>query len=151
MTKQIKKFLVATFSLVTIFSLSAAPALVHASSTVNTTVTSGLCNGVDNTTQGSSLNLGAASSTANDCTNDVGAGSTIGTLLTNIIDVMSILIGVVCVIMIIVGGFKYVTSGGESSNISGAKNTIVYALVGLVIVALAQVIVHFVLSRLTTP
>ena len=49
--------------------------------------------------------------------------------------------------MIIVGGLRYITSGGESSNISGAKTTIIYALVGLVIVALAQFIVHFVLNK----
>jgi hypothetical protein len=63
---------------------------------------------------------------------------------------MSILVGVICVIMIIVGGLKYVTSGGESNNVSGAKNTIMYALIGLVVVAMAQIIVHFVLSRLST-
>jgi len=50
------------------------------------------------------------------------------------------------VIMIIVGGFRYITSGGESGNVSGAKNTLIYAIVGLVIVALAQIIVHYVLN-----
>jgi hypothetical protein len=48
--------------------------------------------------------------------------------------------------MIIYGGFKYITSGGDSGNVSGAKNTLVYAIVGLIIVALAQFIVHYVLS-----
>jgi hypothetical protein len=49
--------------------------------------------------------------------------------------------------MIIIGGLKYITSGGESSNVSGAKNTIIYAIVGLIVVALAQFIVHFVLAN----
>jgi hypothetical protein len=52
--------------------------------------------------------------------------------------------------MIIVGGLKYITSGGDSGNVSGAKNTILYAIVGLVVVALAQIIVRFVLTRVTT-
>jgi hypothetical protein len=51
--------------------------------------------------------------------------------------------------MIIWGGFKYITSGGDSNNVSGAKNTIIYAIIGLVIVALAQLIVHFVISQST--
>jgi hypothetical protein len=50
--------------------------------------------------------------------------------------------------MIIVGGLRYVTSGGSDASVTGAKNTILYAVIGLVIVALAQVLVHFVLSNL---
>jgi hypothetical protein len=56
---------------------------------------------------------------------------------------------VVAVIMIIVGGLKYITSGGDSGNITSAKNTILYAIVGLIVVALAQIIVRFVLERAT--
>ena len=48
--------------------------------------------------------------------------------------------------MIIVGGIRYITSGGDSGNISSAKNTIIYAVIGLIIVALAQILVHYVLS-----
>ena len=57
------------------------------------------------------------------------------------------MVGIVAVIMIIVGGFKYITSGGESSKVSGAQSTILYAVVGLVVVVLAQIIVHFVLNK----
>jgi hypothetical protein len=49
--------------------------------------------------------------------------------------------------MIIIGGFKYITSGGDSNNVSSAKNTILYAIIGLIIVALAQTIVRFILGR----
>jgi TRAP-type C4-dicarboxylate transport system permease small subunit len=69
--------------------------------------------------------------------------------LKRIINIFSVIVGVIAVIMIIIGGLKYITSGGESSNVSGAKNTIIYAIVGLVIVALAQFIVRFVLSNAT--
>ena len=65
-----------------------------------------------------------------------------------IIDIFSWVVGVVSVIMVIFGGFRYITSGGDSGKITSAKNTIVYALVGLVIVALAQVIVLFVYGKL---
>lgn len=61
---------------------------------------------------------------------------------------VSVLIGAVAVLMIIFGGFRYITSGGDSNNVNAAKNTILYAIVGLVIVALAQVIVRFVLNQL---
>lgn len=77
------------------------------------------------------------------------ATSSINSILTTVINIFSLVVGVVAVIMIIVGGLKYITSGGESSNVTSAKNTILYAIVGLVIVALAQVIVHFVLNKVT--
>ena len=63
------------------------------------------------------------------------------------INIFSIIVGVVSVIMIIVGGLKYITSSGDSGNVTSAKNTILYAVIGLVVVALAQVIVRFVLSE----
>ena len=52
--------------------------------------------------------------------------------------------------MIIIGGLRYITSGGDSGNVTGAKNTILYAVVGLIVVALAQVIVRFVVNRATS-
>jgi len=68
----------------------------------------------------------------------------------NAITVLSIIVGIAAVIMIIIGGFKYVTSGGDSTKISSAKSTIFYALIGLVVVALAQVIVRLVLTKATS-
>ena len=63
------------------------------------------------------------------------------------VNIFSLVVGVIAVIMIIVAGVKYVTSSGESSNVNSAKNTILYAIIGLVIVALAQVIVRFVVHK----
>ena len=84
------------------------------------------------------------------------SGTTNGTdkvngIIKTIINIFSIVVGVVAVIMIIVGGFRYITSGGNDSNVAGAKNTIIYALIGLVVVALAQFIVQFVLNKVTQP
>ncbi len=70
-------------------------------------------------------------------------------LLKQAITLFSIVVGVISVVMIIVGGLKYITSGGESGNVTGAKNTILYAVIGLIIVAMAQFIVQFVLKKAT--
>lgn len=55
---------------------------------------------------------------------------------------------VVSVIMIMLGGFTYIMSGGEPQKIDAAKNTILYAIIGLVIAVSAQMIVSFVLVKL---
>lgn len=67
-------------------------------------------------------------------------------IIKKVVNIISIIVGVVAVIMIIVGGFRYVASGGKAESVQGAKNTIMYALIGLIIVALAQVIVRYVLK-----
>lgn len=71
-------------------------------------------------------------------------------IVTLIVNIFSVIVGIVAVIMIIYGGFKYITSGGDSGNITSAKNTIIYAIIGLVIVALAQFLVQFVLDKVVT-
>ncbi len=77
------------------------------------------------------------------------AGSTgsVQSAISTAVDLLSWVVGIVSVIMIIVGGFRYITSGGASDKVTGAKNTIIYAIIGLVIVALAQFIVNFVLNQ----
>ena len=74
-------------------------------------------------------------------------GTSLNTLITKIINIFSVIVGIVAVIMIIVGGFRYITSGGKQESVTGAKNTILYAIIGLIIVALAQIIVKFVLNN----
>lgn len=61
--------------------------------------------------------------------------------------ILSIIVGIAAVIMVVVAGLKYITSGGDSSNVASAKNTLIYAIVGLVIAGLAQAIVRFVLGK----
>jgi len=70
-------------------------------------------------------------------------------IVTTIVTVLSVIVGAVSVIMIILGGFRYVISGGDSNGVSGAKNTIMYAIIGLLVVIFAQVIVSFVYSSAT--
>ena len=58
------------------------------------------------------------------------------------------IVGIVAVIMLIIGGIKYVVSGGDSKKVTDAKNTVLYAIIGLVIAFLAFAIVNFVISAL---
>ena len=50
--------------------------------------------------------------------------------------------------MIIVGGLRYVVSGGNTASVTAAKNTILYAIVGIVVALLAYAIINFVLGSL---
>ena len=77
-------------------------------------------------------------------------GTSVGKLTSAIVGILSIIVGIAAVIVIIIAGFKYITSGGEASKIANAKTTLIYALVGLVVVALAQFIVHFTINTAST-
>jgi hypothetical protein len=77
------------------------------------------------------------------------AGTKLNDIVKLVINIFSVVVAIVAVIMIIIGGLKYIMSGGDSGNITGAKNTILYAIIGLVIVALAQFIVRFVLEKVS--
>jgi hypothetical protein len=100
--------------------------------------------------QGSNLSAPSNSTSCSDTNTDNG-NTNINNIIKTVINVFSWVVGVVAVIMIIVGGFRYVTAGGDSNNVSSAKNTIIYAIIGLVIVAMAQFIVQFVLNKVVTP
>jgi len=64
------------------------------------------------------------------------------------VEILSFIVGIVAVIMIIVAGFKYLTSGGDSNRVGNAKQTLIYAIIGLIVAALAQLLVHFVLFNI---
>lgn len=63
-----------------------------------------------------------------------------------ITNVLLFLIGAVSVIMLIIGGIRYTISGGDSTAVTSAKNTILYAIVGIVVALLAYAIVNFVVG-----
>ena len=117
------------------------PAANNASNNASTNSTVNTENGVR---CGSDINFSGGSCAANTQADDK-----IQNLVRTIINIFSVVVGAVCVIMIVIGGFRYVTSGGDSNNVGAAKNTILYAIVGLIIVAVSQVIVQFVLQRTT--
>ena len=63
-----------------------------------------------------------------------------------VINLILSILGIISVIMIILGGIRYTTSGGDSTGIKNARDTIIYAVVGLVIAILSFTIVNFVLD-----
>jgi len=135
--KKNRKYLMALMSL--LFWLIFPMQIALVSAALPTVTENAVCNGTE-------LKL---TGTGN-CTDITSESDTkMNTLIATIVNIFSIVVGIVAVIMIIIGGFKYITSSGDSSNISSAKNTIMYAIVGIVIAALAQVIVRFVLKRAT--
>jgi len=70
--------------------------------------------------------------------------------LKRIVDVMLFLLGAIAVIMIIIGGIRYATSNGDASGTKAAKDTILYAVIGLVVAIMAYAIVNFVVSSFAT-
>lgn len=81
-----------------------------------------------------------------DCGTDPG-GTDVNKIIKVFIDIFTGIVGIAAVVMVLIAGFKYITSGGESARIASAKNTLIYAIIGLVIVAFAQIIVKFVLVK----
>ena len=67
-------------------------------------------------------------------------------IFTTVTNVMLFIVGAISVIMIVIGGLRYVLSGGNSSNVTAAKNTILYAIVGLVVAMLAYAVINFVIE-----
>ena len=74
----------------------------------------------------------------------------VNNIVNTIINVFSWLVGIVAVIMVIFGGFRYITAAGDTTKTKTAKDTILFALIGIIIVALAQTIVKYVLNLVVT-
>ncbi len=87
--------------------------------------------------------------------NDIQPGSVAEDLLGSdgvfqtVANILLIIIGAVAVIMLIVGGFRYVVSGGDSNAVESAKNTILYAIIGIVVAFLAYAAINFLTGQLT--
>lgn len=88
--------------------------------------------------------------TSGDCTGDTNS-PTVERLISAAVRILSAIVGIASVIVIMIGGFKYVTSNGDSGKVTSAKSTITYALIGLIIAALAQILVVFVLGTTVKP
>ena len=128
------QFILLSLVLISVFSLYSG--LGGHSAAVGIDTKDEACRAI-NSTAGGGIGCQAttASSDAQDKVDDIIESAT---------NVLSFLVGGVSVIMLIFGGFKYVTSNGDASQTKNAKDTIMYALIGLIIVLFAQVIVRFV-------
>lgn len=89
------------------------------------------------------LKDGANSSKGTDQQEDLFGDNGVFKTITN---VLLFLIGAISVIMLIIGGIRYVVSGGDSAAVTSAKNTILYAVVGIVVAILAYALVNFVIG-----
>ncbi|HZP55294.1 MAG TPA: pilin [Candidatus Saccharimonadales bacterium] len=132
----LRKFTLGILLIFCLMFFQAAPALAQADNTQQQ-INSGLCAGV---------NLDVNNP---DCNTVNTAAEQINAFIRSAINLLSIIVGVVAVTMIIIGGLRYITSGGSDTGVTSAKNTILYAIIGLIIVALAQIIVRFVLKQVT--
>jgi len=142
MIQKIKQFILVTMASASLFTAGLVPVLVSSASA--NTITDNLCTGTINAT-GGGTQTGANCGTAGTGTND-----SLQKVASKIVTIFSTIVGIAAVIMIIYGGFRYITSGGDSGKVGNAKNALIYALVGLVIVALAQFLVHYVLNTAST-
>lgn len=144
MLQKIKKKLIVVASMLTMMMPAGVMTAVPAYAVVNSdTIQDSLCNGTNVT------NLNAP---ATNCDPAAGtpSGQNLEAKISKAINIFSVIVGIVAVVMIIYGGFRYVTSGGKQESVTNAKNTLLYAIVGLIIVALSQAIVHFVLKSTKT-
>lgn len=128
---RIKRILITLSATLGLVAPAALPVTVFAQ---GNDIQGGLCEGAE-------LEIGAT------CDSTTASDGEVNAFITNVINLFSLIVGIVAVIMIIIGGLKYITSGGDSGNVTGAKNTILYAVIGLIIVVLAQVIVRFVINQ----
>ena len=138
MIQKIKSFILVSVTMLTFGAPMLVPVAVSAACDTGN-VQGSIGKGID-----------AATGVTGSCTdsNTDGSGS-LQAVAKKVVNIFSIIVGIVAVIFVIYGGFRYITSGGDSGSVGNAKNTLIYALVGLVIVALAQLIVHYVLSTAT--
>ena len=68
--------------------------------------------------------------------------------VTGILNGVIAVLGLVCVVVMIIGGVTYMTSSGDAAKVKKAKDTILYGLIGLVVCVLAFALVNFVISNI---
>jgi len=65
-----------------------------------------------------------------------------------IVNILIFIVGAIAVLMLIIGGIRYVVSNGEQSAVTSAKNTILYAIIGIIVAFLAYGAVNFLATQL---
>lgn len=72
-------------------------------------------------------------------------------IITQAVNIISLLVGIAAVVMIIMAGLKFVTSGSNPQEVTKAREMVIYAVIGLILVATAQILVRFVLNEIFKP
>lgn len=74
---------------------------------------------------------------------------TVNNIASQVVSILSIIVGIASVIMIIFSGFRFITAAGDTNSINSARSTLIYAVVGIIIAVLAQFIAQKVLTTAT--
>lgn len=82
------------------------------------------------------------------CENKSGTENPVTGTIQRVVTIIAAIAGVVAIIMIIVAGISYILSGGEPAKIIAARNAIIYAVIGLIVIVLARTIIVFIVNRL---
>jgi len=82
-----------------------------------------------------------------ECSAGTGSGSDLITNIRVITNTLIMVVGIASVVMLIIGGFRYVLSQGNEKAVTGAKDNIVYAIIGLIVALIAFAVVNFVLGQ----
>jgi hypothetical protein len=121
------------------------PALIALGLTVAAPITAAAYNPLDAACSNSSVKSSGSSVCQTSSTDTLtGPNGTIN----RVTRLVAVIAGIIAVLVIIIGGLMYITSNGDSGKISNAKNTIIYALIGLVVIVLSQSIITFVVSKI---
>ena len=91
------------------------------------------------------LQEGAEAARCDGCPEDLFGNTGVFKQVTNTV---LYIVGVIAVIMLIIGGIKYVVSGGDAKKVTDAKNTVLYAIIGLAVAFLSFAIINFVITAL---
>jgi type IV secretion system pilin len=76
-------------------------------------------------------------------------GSQVAVIIRTVVNILLFLIGAFAVIMIVIAGFRFVGANGDANTVSSARNTILYAVIGLVVAYLAYALVNFIVDQIT--
>ena len=82
------------------------------------------------------------------CTYPAGTNSDLSGFIKNIVNILLYVVGAVAVLMLVIGGLRYVLSGGDASQTKAAKDTILYSIIGIIVAFAAYAIVNFVLTNI---
>ncbi len=72
-------------------------------------------------------------------------------LIANVIRLMLLFAGAIAVVFVIIGGYQYLTSGGNEEAAEKGKKTLINAIIGVVVIILAYVIINVIVNLVSTP
>lgn len=141
-----KSLQIAIISFVTLLGVASTALSAQSTSAIN--VFNGSCEGgAGGATPAPTQGAGSGSGSSKDVLCGATSQDTVGGLTQNVITTLFIVLGSIAVIMIVIGGIRYTTSNGDASQTKAAKDTILYAVIGLVVAIMAYAIVSFTLTQ----